>query len=176
VTQYTLGLTRLLGHGRAFTEVVSVTTPAANTGFTYGVSSYWEIIDSVSFQFVTDSNAGNRQVTLTVLDGSGVQLAAYPAASVQAASTTDHYNFQAGVSTFDTTVGGNSVSPMYLGLLQPGFSVTVAFTGGHAGDQISNIRLNIQRFVTGDSGYLLGVFDDDDPRFVAAVNAAALLA
>src|SRR5205085_9950763 len=35
VTQYTYGLTRLLGHGHAFSEVVSVASPAVATGFTY---------------------------------------------------------------------------------------------------------------------------------------------
>src|SRR5204863_5023008 len=35
VTQYTYGLTRLLGHGHAFSEVVSVASPAVATGLTY---------------------------------------------------------------------------------------------------------------------------------------------
>ena len=163
MTQYTLGLTRLLGHGRAFSEVIPVAKPNVDTGFTYTVANYWEMIDSLSFQLATDGNAGNRQVQVTIFDGGGVQLAAYPSASVQAASLTYHYNFQAGVCTFDTVVGLNVVSPIYHGLLQPGFTVVATIGGSKAGDQISNIRFNNQRFVTGFEGYLLGVYEEDDP-------------
>ena len=166
MAQFTLGLTRLLGHGRAFSEVVAVPNPAVDSGFTYTISQYWKVIDSVSFALATDSNAANRQVTLLVLDGSGAQLGAFPAASVQTASLTVHYSFLSNVSAFLATVGGNSVSPVYEGLLQPGFSVVVTIGAKQAGDQISAIRFNNQNFVTGDEGYLLGVFEEDDPRLL----------
>lgn len=176
MAQFTLGLTRLLGHGRAFSEVVAVPNPAVDTGFTYQISQYWKILDSVSFTLVTDANAANRQVTLLVLDGSGAQLAAFPAATVQTAGTTVHYAFLENVSSFLATVGGNSVSPVYSSLLQPGFSVVVTIGSKQAGDQISSIRFNNQNFVTGDEGYLLGVFEEDDPRLLDYVALKAVTA
>jgi hypothetical protein len=176
VTQYTLGLTRLLGHGHAFSEVVPVASPAVNTGFTYTVSRYWEIIDSLSFKLVTDANAGNRQVLVVVQNGNGVQLGAFPPASVQAATLTVHYSFLANVSAFLATVAGNSVSPIYHGLLQPGFKIVMTMTGSHVGDQVSEIVLNQERFVTGEEGYLIGTVEETDPRLAAAVKVATLLA
>lgn len=159
--QYTYGLTRLIGHGHAFTEVVPVAKPAVALGFTYTVSSlYWELIDSLSFRLVSDANAANRQVLVTVNDGSGVPLAAFPAASVQAASLTNDYYFLASLSNFNTTVSTVSTNPIYTGFLQPTFTVVVTVGAVQAGDQISRIRLNLERFVTGPQGYLLGVQDD----------------
>jgi hypothetical protein len=176
MTQYTLGLTRLLGHGRAFSEVIPLPNPAVSTGFTYTVSQYWELIDSLSFRLVTDANAANRQVLVTVNDGGGTLLAAFPPATVQAAAATVDYCFLAGVSAFLATAGGVSVSPIYHGLLQPNFNVTVTIAAKQVGDQVSRIRFNNERFVTGPEGYLLGVVDDTDPGFSELVAAQAVLA
>ena len=53
--------------------------------------------------------------------------------------------------------------------------MVVTIGAKQVGDQISAIRVNRQRFVTGSEGYLLGVFEEDDPRLIEAVAAAALL-
>lgn len=176
MTQYTLGLTRLLGHGRAFSEVVAVPKPPVDSGFTYTVSRYWEISDSLAFRLVTDANAANRQVTVNVNDGGGILLASFSAAAVQTASLTRDYVFLPNYSAPSGPVGGIYNTPWYEGLLQPDFSIVLTVGAKQAGDQVSNIRLNQQRFVTGDGGYLLGVLDDDDPRFAEAVAAASVLA
>lgn len=174
--QYTLGLTRLLGHGHAFTEVVPVTKPAVGAGFVYTVSRYWEISDSLSFRLVTDGNAANRQVTVNVNDGGGVLLASFAAAAVQAASLTRDYVFLPNYSAPSGPVGGVYNTPWYQGLLQPSFNITLVIGAVQAGDQVSNIRLSQERFVTGPEGYLLGVVEADSPRELRAVDAATLLA
>jgi hypothetical protein len=162
VTQRLYGLTRLLGHGYAFTEEVAVPTPAAGAAsFTYTPANYWEVIDSLTFKLVTDNNAANRQVTLTVKDGEGVALAVYPAASVQAASNTYTYSFLAELSNFNTVVGGVVTSPVFPSLIRPGWSVVVSIGAVQVGDQASNIRFVLERFVTGNAGYLLGVVEED---------------
>jgi hypothetical protein len=176
VTQYTLGLTRLLGHGRAFSEVVTVPKPPVSSGFTYTVSSYWEVSDSLSFRLVTDVNAANRSLLVSILDGSGVLLAAFAPNTVQIASLTRDYVFMPNQNASTGPFNGVYLSPWYEGMLQPGFSIVLTIAAKTAGDQVSNIRLNQERFVTGEEGYLLGVYEEDDPRLTAAVAASALLA
>jgi len=65
------GLTSEFAHGRAFSEVVAVTNPAAGAGFTYTVgSAYWERIAAVSFTLVSDGNAANLN-NLPILQAGG---------------------------------------------------------------------------------------------------------
>jgi hypothetical protein len=164
LTQYTLGLTRRGGHGRAFSQVLSPATPAVASGFTYTNDGlYWEYIDSVSFKIVTDSNAANRAVTLTVKDGTGAALATVPTAAALTASKTGLFSYLENYSAITGATDGPFLGPMPGVWLQPQFSIVVAIGGVQVGDQLSAIRIYAQRFVTGDSGYLLGVVDIDDP-------------
>lgn len=172
--QYTLGLTRLLGHGRAFTEVVAPKSPAAGGGFTYTVERYWEVSDSLAFRLVTDANAANRQVTVNVLDGGGVLLASFAAAAVQTAALTRDYVFLPNINTSSGPTNAIYYNPWYEGLLQPQFEIVVAIGAVQVGDQLSRIRLNQERFVTGMEGYLLGVYEDNDPRFQEWLAAKAV--
>jgi len=166
VAQYTLGLTRTVGHGRAFTQRSSIPSPAVATGFTYtNDGGYWELGDSLSFQLATDSNAANRVVTLTIKDADGVALATIPAANNLTASKTGLYTYLGTLSTINGAADGPFTAPFPQIWLQPRYEITVAFTNAQAGDQISAIRFVRQRFVTGNEGYLLGVFEEDDPRF-----------
>lgn len=176
MTQYTLGLTRLVGHGRAFSQVLPQTSPAAATGFTYtNDGRYWEILDLIAFRLVTDGNAANRQITLTIADGGGVALATLPAGSVQTASLTYDYTWSTNLSTVNTVVSNALTSTLPDIFLQPLFSVTVGIGSAQAGDQISNIRLYAQRFVTGPQGYMLGVVDRDSPEWEYMAETAAVL-
>ncbi len=164
MTQYTFGLTQLLGHGHAYTEDVVVPTPAAGGGFTYTVTgSYFELLDSISFQIVTGGNAANRQPKLSINDGSGAALATLPTASVQTASLTWQYTFSPTFADFNTVVALAVTTPLPRIMLQPEYAVVLAIGAVDAADQVSNIRLQVERFVTGPQGYLLGVWDDSEP-------------
>lgn len=177
MAQYTFGLTRLLGHGHAFTQKQGVTSPAAGAGFTYTNSGrYWELADSLSFQMVTGSNAANRQIAVTIKDGDGIALATLPAASVQTASLTWQYTFARDFTTFNTVVGLAVTAPLPALLLQPMYSVVVTVGAVDAADQISNVRLYLERFVTGAEGYLLGVLEEDDPRLERYFQRRQILA
>ena len=174
MTQYTYGLSRLIGHGHAFSEVVSVASPAVATGFTYtNTGQQWQLLDLVSFRLVSDSNAANRQVTLTINDGGGIALATLPAASVQVATKTYDYTWSSDFQTFNTVVSNAITSPLPAIFLQPEFTVAVAVGSVQAGDQISRIRLYAEQFVTGPQGYLLGVVDERLPHYADRVAAAA---
>lgn len=177
MTQFTLGLTRTLGHGRAFSQVLSVAKPAAGAGFTYtNDGSYWEMIDTVSCQIVTGGNAANRQPTLSILGGDGIALATLPSASVQTASLTWQYTWSTEFSNFNTVVATAVTAPLPAIFLQPTFSIALAIGAVDAADQVSNIRLHAQRFVTGEQGYLLGVVEVDGRRELNALLGATLAA
>lgn len=176
-TQYLLGLTQLFGHGRAFTETLSVTKPAAGAGFTYtNDGNYWELLDSLSFQIVTDGNAANRQPTLTIKDGGGVALATLPTASVQTASLTWQYTFSPSFDSFNTVVALAVTAPLPRIFLRPQYTVTLAIGAVQVTDQVSNIRLDAQRFVTGPQGYRIGMVDEASRREEALIRLSELLA
>lgn len=160
MTQYTYGLTRLVGHGHAFTERVVVKNPSAGAGFTYNINAgYWELIDLIGFQLVTNGNAGSRQVLLTIKDADGTIIGTFPSASTQAATNTYHYTWSRDFNSFNTVISSAVTGPLPGILLQPDMSVVVTVGSIDAGDQISGIRIISERFVTGESGYLLGVLD-----------------
>jgi hypothetical protein len=151
-----------------------VANPAAAAGFTYtNTGTYWQLLDLVAFRLVTDGNAANRQVKLVVADGGGVALATLPSASVQTATLTWDYSFSPEFSNFNTVVGLSVTSPLPLIFLQPEFTVAVTIGTVQTGDQISNIRLYAEQFVTGPQGYLLGVVDELMPTYRDRVALAA---
>ena len=175
MTQYTLGLTRRVGHGRAFSQVLTVPSPAAGTGFTYQNDGlYWEYIDSVSFKIVTGSNSANRLVNLTVTDGTGVALATVPPAAALTASKTGQFTYLDGYSATTGATDGPFLNVFPGVWLQPQFSIVVTITNVDAADQLSNVRIYAERFVTGDSGYLLGVVEYDDPALHEAITFDAV--
>lgn len=177
MTQYLLGLTQLLGHGRAFSEVLTVAKPAAGaSGFTYTNSgAYWELLDSFSFRLVTDANVANRGVTVKVNDASGAVLVMAPPPIDQAAAITFDYCYAPQISSNNAgqTAG---MFPLPSVWLQPGFTVTVTIGSVQVGDQVSNIRLYAERFVTGPQGYRVGMVDEADRREEALIRLSELLA
>lgn len=172
-TTRTYGLTQLLGHGYAFTQRIPVTSPAAGAGFTYkNDSAYWELVDSLAFQLVASATTANRLVTLTIADGDGVVLATVPTNAATTASATGQYTF---LQNFSGTLGATngpflSVFPQIL--LQPTWSVVVAVVGVDTTDQISKIRMTVERFVTGPQGYPMGAVDVPDAEDRLAQIAA----
>ena len=170
MTEFTLGLTQLLGHGHAFSEVVPVTSPAAGAGFTYkNTGLYWELVDSLSFSMVTGSNAANRLTTLTVKHADGTPLATVPSAAALTASKTGYYTYLQNYSATTGATDGPFLNTFPAIFLQPDWTVNVAVGNIDAADQISGIYLNVQRFVTGKAGYLLGVVDVDDPAMLERI-------
>lgn len=156
------GLTSEFAHGRAFSEVVPIANPAAATGFTYKVGgSYWERIASLAFVLTSDGNAANRAVLLVVKDGTGAVVATQPTAAVQVASKAYTYSYQryATTATDATNLVNLQAAPDIF--LQPEFSIVVTVGSVQVGDQISAIRLYMERFDTGPEGYPLGMVSEN---------------
>ena len=151
--------------------------PAAGAGFTIPADSkYWRVFDLIAFQLVTSDTMADRQVTLTLLDGGGVAIATLPSASTQAATLTYQYTWSTEFSNFDTVVAGAVTSPLPWTFLPPGFSAAVTVGSIDATDQISNIRIMSEQFVTGDEGYVIGTLDTADYPGAELARVATLRA
>ena len=154
------GLTSEFAYGKAFSEVLSPATPAVATGFTATISSrYWERLQGVSFVLTSDSNAANRYVLLTVKDGSGAVLDAVPPAAVQVASKAYTYTYRPYAAAVNDTNNLVNVQDCPRIFLQPAFQIVVTIGAVQAGDQITNIRLYMERYDTSADGFYTGVVE-----------------
>lgn len=175
--EVTLGLLGAFSHGRGFPQVSAVTNPAVATGPTITIGSdYWERPVSLSFRIVTDANAANRQVSLALLDEGGVILNAAVANGTQAASLTRDYVFTPNVNAPNAVANGVFLSPLFQCFLQPAWSLAVTIGAVQVGDQVSNIRWNRERFITGPGGYSIGTTyyeTDDEHRLQVLANELA---
>jgi hypothetical protein len=162
VTPSLHGLTSEFAHGRAFSEVVPLASPAAATGFTYTVGgNYWERLAALSFVLTSDGNAANRAVLLRVKDATGATLLAIPTAAVQVASKVYTYSYWGSQSPATDAVGLVNAQPVPSIFLQPEFSLVVSIGAVQVGDQVSAIRLYLERFDTGPEGYPTGMLEEN---------------
>jgi hypothetical protein len=177
VTTYTLGLTRTIGHGRAFSQLLRPASPAAGAGLTLTPSgNYWFLGDSLSFTLATNSTAALRSVTFQIQDADGTPIATVPSALTVTASTTANYTYLStvnGESGFDNGPILNVYPQLFV---QPGYKLLLTVNNVQTGDQLSGIRHYVQRFDTGDSGYLIGPVSTTDPDFEQIVRDAQVLA
>jgi hypothetical protein len=155
---------------------VAVPDPAAGAGFTYtNNSAYWELVDSLAFRLVTSATSGSRAVTLSIADGGGITLCTVPVSDITAASHTAQYSYVWNFSDVLGATNGPFTSPMPRIFLQPTFTISATIAAIDTTDQVSNIRLEVQQFVTGPSGYLLGVVDSADTPAARLVRDASIL-
>jgi hypothetical protein len=156
------GLVSGFAHGRAFPEIISPANPAVATGFTYTVGgNYWERVAALSFVLTSDGNAANRAVLLRVKDGSGATLIGIPTAAVQVATKVYTYSYWGQQVPATDAVGLVNAQPAPSIFLQPGFTIVVSIGAVQAGDQVSAIRLYMERFDTGPNGYPVGMLEEN---------------
>lgn len=148
------GLLRSLTHGLGFPESTLLAKPAAGGGLTYQISSrYWERLSALSFTLTTDGNAGNRTVLVLIEDQDGRVVAASSAGGTQAATLTRTYSFVDNASTAGAVAGTVFIAPLWDGFLRPGWRVVVVIDTVKAGDQLDNVVVTRERFLTGPEGY-----------------------
>jgi hypothetical protein len=156
------GLTSEFAHGRAFSEVVPIANPAVATGFTYTVGgNYWERLAAISFVLTSDGNAANRAVLLRIKDATGATLVAVPTAAVQVATKVYTYSYWGDQVPATDTVGLVNAQPIPRIFLQPGFQVVVSIGAVQVGDQVSAVRLYVERFDTGPEGLPIGMVEEN---------------
>lgn len=133
---------------RVAVKTVTGTDQAANTEISDTVPSgqIWELL-CVNFNLVTDANAANRQVVLTIDDGTTVICKAASQAT-QAASLTYNYTFAVGGperSAVDatTTMRCQLPGPLWI---PGGYRIKTVTTNRQVGDNFGAPLYHIVRF------------------------------
>lgn len=136
--------------------VVPIPNPAAGAGFTRVVPGGWvERLIACHFQLATDANAANRGAVLLFEDGDGNILAYVGPVVQQTATNTFQHSYARGLGASYAQLA-RVVTPLPQIDLLAGWRTTLTVANVRAGDQLSNIRLTIERFAVGADGYTLG--------------------
>lgn len=127
------------------------TDPAANVEITQTVPSgeVWKV-RSIAFTLVSDGNAANRFVTLTITDGTNTILQISPAA-VQTATQTVRYNFAPNLSARQNATTLIQEQPLPADLILPAGSViSTVTTARQATDNFGAPYLQVEKFFESD--------------------------
>lgn len=155
--QTTIGLAAPWGYGRVQPELaVDLTAPSAS-GFDIEIGTqYYERPIALTFKLATSATAATREVTLQLLDPSGVPVAAMPVGSTQAASLTFTYSFQAQLSNASPVASLVVISPLFNWTLPSSYTMVVGISNVQVADQITDIRYYRDRFSTDPADYTIG--------------------
>lgn len=135
------------GTGAGYMRSVPLPNPTgANWTIRTTSQQRWAIV-TVVFNFDTSAAAGNRQVTLVVLDQSGAGVARYSCGKLQAPSLAYSYNFFSGAQ--DALLGTAFVEhPIPDGLmLDPGMGLESVVLGIDAADTFTNGSLLVREWM-----------------------------
>lgn len=116
-------------------HTISGANPAANAEWSITIpATQWWLVRAIRATLVTDANAANRRVALSIDDNGGlVQLIG--SAATQVASQTTIYNWAPGNVVIDDQVGLRQYAPLPNGLLLPaGTVISSVTTNRQAGD------------------------------------------
>lgn len=126
-------------------------SPAAATAFVQAVDSgYWTRLVSVFCRLVPDANAANREVTLEVRDVQDQRVVLFGAPVTVPASDTTDFSFSVYHATPQWEVDSTVLVPLGPVLMYPGEDFRVNVVNVQAGDQLSRIRFQWERFYPPD--------------------------
>lgn len=132
-------------------ELVLGTSPAAGAHFVHAdAQGYWWRLLSVHVRLVTDANAANREVVLEYRDIQDQRFDLMGINVTQAASLTGDYVFSAFQPGVVATVNSSSLIPLHPTLLYPGCDFRLFVVNVQAGDQLSRVRFQVERFYPPD--------------------------
>lgn len=135
-------------HG-AFQEIVNGVQPAVATDFTLKIVGDYDTRPISAFvKLVTDATAANREVVCQYLDGDGGTILTHGAGTTVPASQTAFYAFSQHFTTDIFTVDSSALCPLTPMFLEPGWSIKLHLVNAQAGDQLSAIRIGLERFET----------------------------
>lgn len=159
------GLLQPFGHGLGFPDWIDVTSPAAGAAASYTVTgdNYVRVL-AARASITTDSNTANRIVSLDFVNARSVTYCRNAAAVVVTASTTNQaFEWQYGRGTSEWNTNTPVFAPIMLAPLAPGFTVKFSVDNVQVGDQLSGLKLWVEKFLTGPDGYSTGVnFTDQE--------------
>lgn len=136
-----------LGNGELLADHLLGAQPAVGAGFVQALDSRWcWRFRAVRFTLTTSAVVANRFVTVDYCDPEGNPWFRNPAAVVQAASLATEYDF----SRRNVAVSGIAGQPQFVDLDQafvpPGWQLRINVGLIDAGDQLSAIRLYVEKF------------------------------
>ena len=132
-------------------ELVFGANPAAAAHFVFDEDAgYWWRLLSVHVRLVTDANAADRQVVLEYRDIQDQRFDLMGINATQAASLTADYVFSAFQPGVVATVDSSSLIPLHPTLLYPGCDFRLFVVNVQAGDQLSRVRFQLERFYPPD--------------------------
>lgn len=135
-----------------FPDHVLGAQPAAGAGFVFKLDATWGWrFRAVRFRLVADANAANRFVTVDYCDAEGTVWESNPALAVQIAAATQDYDF---ARNRNIGVSGIATQPQFTTLtdvwLPPGWQLRINVANVQVGDQLSAIRLYVDKLVSSD--------------------------
>lgn len=143
----------MLGWGAAKRTVIAAPQPAPGAGVTVAVpESECQMLVAVTFRLVTSAAIATRVPIVSVLDGSGVAVAACPSGKSTAATLTTDYSFLVGVGEWDAASTTNAAGPLPPLMLDAGDSITITVSAIDAGDQLSRVRVVLLQEPVSDEG------------------------
>lgn len=157
------GFTSAYSHGRAFSQPLSGTSPAAGAGFSLTVSgAYYERFTTCKFTLTTSATVASRVVTVDyVKPGTGIFYSAGPTV-IQTASGTGVYNGSIGFGPSDWNTGTAAWFSLPDIILPSGYQLQINVAAIDTTDQLSAISFIRERFQTGEDGFPVGWVDSDD--------------
>jgi len=152
------GLLEPFGYGRGFHDRILGVQPAAGANFARSLESqYATRVLAVNCQLVTGAAVANRWVELRFTDSDGGVWDRAGAGVFVLASSTVQLVWQIGRGSADFASGGADTTPIYAPLndvfLAGSDQVRIVVGNIQAADQLSAIRLTVERFPTGRRGY-----------------------
>jgi hypothetical protein len=136
---------------QGFQEATSLPNPAVNANASYkATGTYYEVVQSVFYQLVTDATAGTRQAAFAILDNNGATFAILNSPAPQGPGATGDYTYGVDVSTVSGAGGLVQTVELPQPILFPGWSINFgvsSFVG--AADKIVNASIITLRFGSG---------------------------
>jgi hypothetical protein len=155
----TEGLVAPFGYGLAYQDWIDVAQPAAGATatVTIGGENYLRVV-AARLSITTDANAANRLVTLDYINARNVTYVQNGAAVVVTASTSAQvFEWDANRSVSEWAANTPVWAPLVTEIMPPGFQIKFNVTNIQATDQISSLRLWVERFPSGPRGYPQGM-------------------
>jgi len=139
------------GHGRGYIDYLSPSQPAAGSGVIQKLDPTWIWRPlSIRFSVTTDANVANRFPSVDYTDPDGNVWVRNAAGLVLTASTTGQgFDFNAQRTVAEWATGTDILAPLTDLFIPGGWQIRINLSSIQAGDQISAVRLYVEKWVTG---------------------------
>jgi hypothetical protein len=127
-------------------DVVDLDPFAGNASVDLDAVGFWYDVRAVSLELATAAAVADRFARLTWRALEGVPFAQALAPFALQASKTGQVTFAVNVNPAGALNGPTIIAPMPELTLLPGWSLTVDVLAGAAGDEVSNVRVFLQRY------------------------------